>query len=133
MYKAAIVHAKPHPTKVDGAVAFAKSHATENQLYLVPVGEFGFRLKTGIPVFVTFKTHPYKDVEVLEWRKRVDLASAFYNGLNASGAQSTSLLDSYGVTHVLLPAQSKSSIQGFTEVYSDTYFAIHARDAGRGR
>lgn len=127
MYKAVIVHAKTHPAKLDGAVAYAKSHATENQLYLVPVGEFGFRLETGIPVFVTFKTHPYKDVEVLEWRKRVDLASAFYNGLNAPGGQSASWLDSYGVTHVLLPAQKQAAIQGFTEVYSDPIFAIHAR------
>ena len=37
-----------------------------------------FRLETGAPAYIEFKSIPYKDVDVLEWRRRVDFTRGFY-------------------------------------------------------
>lgn len=38
------------------------------------------RLNADIPIFVDFKSHPYRDVEVMAWWRRIRLARAFYSG-----------------------------------------------------
>src|SRR5262249_46303092 len=43
-------------------------------LYLVPLDFEQFRIKSGRPTFVDWKSIPYKDVDVLEWKRRVDTA-----------------------------------------------------------
>ena len=66
-----------------------------------------FRLAAGVPVFVDFKSHPYRDVEVIEWMHRLSLARAFYS---AEGEEACSrlrdILREYPVTHVLVTAGS---------------------------
>lgn len=58
--------------------AFSLSSAAAGQVYLVPL-EFGnFRLTTGVPIFVDWKSHPYRDVELKEWYRRISLAQRFY-------------------------------------------------------
>lgn len=59
-------------------LSYARTNARDGQTYLVPLKYEKFRLGAGIPVFVDWKSHPYRDVEVLEWHDRVQLATAFY-------------------------------------------------------
>lgn len=47
---------------------------------LVPVDWEGLRLNAPLAVFVDFKSHPYKDIEVLEWQRRLSRARAVYDG-----------------------------------------------------
>ncbi len=61
-----------------------------------------FRLYTGLPVFVDFKSIPYKDVEVIEWYTRLQMAKAFYRTLDM-GILKT-LVNNYKVTHIIVPA-----------------------------
>lgn len=70
------------------------------QVYLVPTYMAEFRLETGIPVVITFKSHPYKDVEVIAWRERIDAVNHFY--ANISCDQVSNMVQRYGVTHVVL-------------------------------
>jgi hypothetical protein len=50
-------------------------------------------------VVVTWKSHPYKDVEVIEWKERIDAVNGFYNAPSCGAADA--LTDRYGVTHIL--------------------------------
>jgi hypothetical protein len=51
---------------------------------LIPTEWSDVRLNAGVPVFVDYKSHPYKDDEVLAWWRRVALANAFYRGPEAN-------------------------------------------------
>jgi hypothetical protein len=49
-----------------------------DQVYLIPPKLQDFRLETGAPAFVDFKSIPYQDRELLEWQERLELAQFFY-------------------------------------------------------
>lgn len=84
---------------------FVRSIARSGQVYLVPLQMCAFRLETGSPVVVTWKSHPTRAEEFWEWRKRVKDVQAFYT---ASAEERARLLphlcQKYGVTHLVLPA-----------------------------
>jgi hypothetical protein len=50
-------------------------------LYLVPLDFEQFRIKSGRPIFVDWKSHPFKDVEVIEWKRRVEVAEKTFKSL----------------------------------------------------
>ncbi|MGF1490923.1 MAG: DUF6798 domain-containing protein [Microcoleaceae cyanobacterium] len=63
-------------------MAFIYSQKSPEDLYLVPhtSGRFvEFRLQTGAPILSNYKSHPYKDVEVLEWHNRQMKAQRYYS------------------------------------------------------
>jgi hypothetical protein len=70
------------------ATVFAKEHdlfkyvensKTSGDIYLIPTKMQEFRLSTGAPIFVDFKSIPYQYDEVLEWYRRMRRAIRFYN------------------------------------------------------
>lgn len=53
---------------------------TGNGLTMIPPRwNDNFRLKTKTPIIVDFKSHPYKDIELLEWKQRMDELDDFYS------------------------------------------------------
>lgn len=84
------------------------NHVTENlssgQVYAIPLDMQNFRLETGAPVFVEFKSIPYKDADVLEWYRRVRMAGRLYQAtMQVYGCEALQNLSAEGVTHVILP------------------------------
>jgi hypothetical protein len=70
---------------------------------LIPVDWQRFRLRTGVPIYVDFKSVPYADAEVIEWLRRVRQCEAWYAGdWNAPGRREE--LRREGITHVVTPA-----------------------------
>jgi hypothetical protein len=51
-------------------------------VYLIPLDFEQFRIKSGRPIFVDWKTHPFKDVEVIEWKRRIDVAKRSFDYLS---------------------------------------------------
>src|SRR5262249_46612270 len=49
--------------------------------YLVPLDFEQFRIKSGRPIFVDSKSHPYKDIEVIEWKRRIGVAEQAFESL----------------------------------------------------
>lgn len=105
-------------TKYDGnlpMMKFVKQTRQSGQTYLIPfdISETfsetskyrnldKFRLYTGVPIFVNFKSHPYKDTEIIEWYKRVLIAQRFYEAKdNTSCVLLNTLSSDYGITHVV--------------------------------
>jgi hypothetical protein len=72
---------------LESVIAYAKAHGSADDTYLIPLNFEDFRLAAGVPVFVDWKSHPYRDSELLEWYERVRLARAFYEANDAAGAR----------------------------------------------
>jgi hypothetical protein len=91
----------------------------------------GFRLATGVPIFVDFKSIPYKDVEVLEWRKRIDLAEQVQAKI-AKGDQEAAVtaLREHKVTHVVVPAAQTLSGAGVEQVHQDEHYRVYRIASG---
>jgi hypothetical protein len=107
---------------------FIESTYRPGNLYLIPTDMESFRLAAKIPIFVDFKSHPYKSTEVIEWFKRVEIAKNFYASCGDTAYRSIlqSMSNEYGITHVVL--KSESSIANSVllhESYRDSDFVIY--------
>ncbi len=75
--------------KIRDAMDYVHQTMKPGDVYLIPPddAEFDdFRLYTGAPIFINWKSHPYKDTEVLEWYRRLQLAEKFYAASETPGA-----------------------------------------------
>lgn len=89
----------------------------------VPVNLQRFRLSTGAPIYVDFKSIPYLDVEVLEWNRRLQQAKAWCELGNWSELRDQ--LKAEGVTHIVVPADHEGSVAGFERVYADDAYRVY--------
>ncbi|CAA0124744.1 Uncharacterised protein [BD1-7 clade bacterium] len=123
-----------HPYKsTEGQVInYAKETRKAGMKYLIPprIGDFNpFRLNSGIPIVINWKSHPYLDTEVIEWYKRYqDVASYYKNPQNCDHLNA--LKNEYGVTHaVLVNKQEKSwsaCLQGEPPLYRNKRYTVVA-------
>lgn len=84
---------------------FVKQNKQSGQIYLVPTDTRDltkFRLYTGVPILINRKSHPYKDVEVVEWYNRVEMANKFYANDRNSCSTLHNLVKKYNITHAVL-------------------------------
>ena len=77
-----------------------------------------FRLSTGAPIYIDFKSIPYRDVEVLEWFDRVLWTDRFYHQLGADSLGNLhEELRQRGITYVVvrdgLPVHSRELAEVF--------------------
>ena len=106
---------------------FIKKNNSPDDVYLVPTNMQNFRLDTGVPVFVSHKTHPYKDVEVIEWYDRIKLAEAFYNG-NYDDKKNVlkQIREKDKVTHIVIRSNSNLEYKDILEkYYSDEDYTVY--------
>jgi hypothetical protein len=84
---------------------------------VIPIDLQRFRLATGAPIFVDFKAIPYKDVDVIDWRNRLQLAKALQFALARGDVQAAvALLREHHITHVVLPAGKELHDPGLTKL-----------------
>jgi hypothetical protein len=93
---------------------------------IIPVDLQRFRLYTGAPIFVDFKSVPYKDTDVLEWYARLGLARAALEELRA-GRLSKALdeMRPRGITHLVLPAGTELRGPSVEQVYGDEHYRVY--------
>ncbi|HSF83150.1 MAG TPA: DUF6798 domain-containing protein [Anaerolineales bacterium] len=103
--------------------SYVNDHKQANDLYLTPVKMQDFRLESGAPVFVDFKSIPYKDSDVLEWYRRVQLADDFYQRLDCKLLKK--MVAEEGITHVVVEMDQKPSLCSFMEsTFQDQNLAL---------
>jgi hypothetical protein len=90
--------------------------------YLIPVKMQDFRLETGAPAFVDFKSIPYKDTDVLEWRRRILIAEDFYQDPNCGSLKEISTQES--VNSLVIPSQTPLTCDFTQEIYRDDSYAV---------
>lgn len=84
-------------------VEFVRGTGTMGELYLHnPVRFESFRIRSGMPVFVDLKSHPYRDAEVVEWWRRLHWAwDLFLGGRGCEHALIEEMRDQR-ITHVIV-------------------------------
>jgi hypothetical protein len=95
------------------------------QVYLIPLKMQDFRLETGAPAYVEFKSIPYLDQDVIEWHRRVDFARKIYERPRCRLVEE--LAAEEGVTHIVLPTDNPAGQCKQTNLlYQDSAYAIYA-------
>lgn len=95
-------------------------------VYLVPPELADFRLRTQAPIVVDAKTHPYKDVEVIEWDQRLREVRAFYAASDVARCGGlAALVDRYHATRVVMPAATELRCSATRQIYRDRAFAVY--------
>ena len=113
-----------------GVINYASQNASPEDLYVIPPQNSAFdkfRLETGIPVLINNKTHPYKDIEVIEWNARSRKAQAFYaaHSPREKKLALSHLVGEYRVTHCIV-STNMQSIAGLPgeAVYVDEHYTV---------
>jgi len=116
------------------ALAFVESQREPGQVYLIPPRLQDFRLVTGAPAMVDFKSIPYRGDQVLEWYDRLRLAELIYRD-RVEEVNCERLADAareYGVTHILLDDDLLGlDCPGLRRLYADSPYAVAALELER--
>ncbi len=119
--------------KVVALMDFVIQQRAEGQVYLVPPRDADFddfRIYTGVPIYINWKSHPYKDTELVEWYRRVQAASDFYEADPTTQCQM--LADFHqqaAVTDVIFSNKTDSLACEFTqEIYREQNYAVYSID-----
>ena len=93
--------------------------------YLIPIEESNISLEAGVPVFVTWKTHPTKDTEFLEWYQRIETARTVY-AAKVDPANIVTVLKTQSLTHVVW--KLTDGVYPYSgagrQIYSDDHFSL---------
>jgi hypothetical protein len=91
---------------------------------LIPVDLQRFRLATGVPIYVDFKSVPYRDTEVLEWQNRLRQCEQWYDcDWNAVGRAQD--LRAAGITHVVARAEQPIRSESFEEAFAGIAYIVY--------
>lgn len=98
------------------------------QAYLDLEPLWKFRLYTGAPILANVKSHPYKDVEVIEWFKRVELIDRFYQGELAERCNVLQTIrDQYALSHVVMPTRKRDlECPNLSKTYEDENYQVYS-------
>jgi hypothetical protein len=106
-------------------LSFIKNNKTSGDVYLVPTKMQDFRLVTSAPIYIDFKSIPYRDKDVLEWYRRQRLAGKFYRTQDCDLLRELSIED--GVTHLVLEKNiNDPSCSFLDEIYRDDHYKVFA-------
>jgi hypothetical protein len=108
-------------------MAFVAAHPSSGAVYLIPTSLQDFRLATGEPIYVDFKSIPYLDTDVIEWNRRLNKAIIFYYDSGHPNCNSLAGLGDEGVNRVVLPSGNPSaSCSGLTLLYQDQNYSLYS-------
>ena len=108
-----------------GLYQFISARHQADDVYLIPPKMEGFRLATGSAAYIDFKSIPYRDLDVLEWYRRVQVINRLYLEMDCSVAEE--LQAEGGVTRFVLPVDDfPQGCPGLAEIYRDDYYGLYA-------
>jgi hypothetical protein len=84
-----------------------------------------FRLFTGAPIYIDFKSIPYKDVEVLEWHERLLWNHHLYEQTDWNDGRIKDELGRRGITHVVAAADRELRCDALECIYRDKYYLLY--------
>jgi hypothetical protein len=97
----------------------------KTQAQLISVDLQRFRLFTGAPIYIDFKSIPYKDVEVLQWHERVQWNHTLYEQRDWNRDEIKSELTRRGITHVIATTDRDIRCDALEPVYADEYYRLY--------
>ncbi|MFV0358932.1 DUF6798 domain-containing protein [Tropicimonas sp.] len=87
-----------------------REHHAPADIYLTSPDDADFRLAAMTAQLMTWKTHPYLDVEVIEWKRRGDLATRVFPEKRPGAIDCAALSEvsaAYPVTHLLVDSPAR--------------------------
>lgn len=103
---------------------FVRNTRRSGEVYLVPTKMQDFRLETGAPIYIDFKSIPYAPNEVVEWRRRVLRADRFYRE-KSEACETLEAFAGEGITYVVSEAGDPvTNCNTLKEIYNDAYYAV---------
>src|SRR5262249_13521570 len=104
---------------------FVRATMKRGDLYIIPPELERFRTVSGAPAFADLKSHPYKDVEVIEWRRRLDRTLEIFANPERCGAVDE-LVAQYSVSHLVADRRiPHDSCARWTPIYDDSVFTVY--------
>ncbi|VTS06996.1 DUF6798 domain-containing protein [Tuwongella immobilis] len=91
---------------------------------LIPVDLQAFRLECEVPIYIDYKSIPYRDVEVLEWYSRLMWVDAAYKEPDWVATGIAEEVKRRGITHVVAPSNLVPQVPNWETAYSDLYYTI---------
>ena len=107
------------------STSFTRPPKQDRDRNLVAVDLQRFRLVTGAAIVVDFKSIPYKDADVLQWRQRIDDCEWLYRQPDWNAPDVREKLKQYGVTHVVATINQKLQGSNLVEIYQDRWYRIY--------
>jgi hypothetical protein len=102
--KSVLEYREKHTSSDRLIMAYVGENKSPGDVYAIPLDMQDFRLVTGAPAYVEFKSIPYLDADVKEWFRRVSLVGELYRAPYVRAAcDAIERLHAEGVTHVVLP------------------------------
>ncbi len=91
----------------------------------IPVDLQRFRLATGACIFVDFKSVPYAAADVLEWQRRMELASSLASEVVWAKLTTHAVLIREGITHVVRPQAKPLAAVFLEEVFRGGGYIVY--------
>lgn len=92
---------------------------------MIPVDLQRFRLTTAAPIYVDFKAIPYRDVDVLEWRRRIQQTADWYKKADWGNPRTKAAIAQTGITHLVIAGKLPESTGLGEPVYSDERYSVY--------
>jgi hypothetical protein len=112
---------------------YVRESKRSGHVYLVPTRLQDFRLETGAPIYIDFKSIPYAQDEILEWHRRILRAGRLYR----EKREACDILETFvqeGVTHVVLETNDPiAACKYLREVYVDSNYGVYRIDLQEAR
>ncbi|MBP1693608.1 MAG: hypothetical protein H6Q37_1491 [Chloroflexi bacterium] len=105
-------------------MTYVAAHHLPGQFYMIPLEMQDFRLATGSPIYVEFKSIPYQDRDVLEWIRRIQTTDLFYKKADCDSVEK---LAAIGITHVIADYRlfNWGNCPDWEQVYQDPNYRIY--------
>lgn len=112
---------RKHSQPERALITFVANHKQPQDVYLIPVKMQDFRLASGAPIYVDFKSTPYHPLEVLEWHRRYKLANEFYR------SPSCEKLDQFGlegINYLVIASAVSLDCPRLERIYADNAYQL---------
>jgi hypothetical protein len=97
----------------------------------LPVDLQRFRLHARTPIYVDFKSIPYLDREVIDWRQRLRINERLYDLLHkGASAEAAEEMEERGITHVVTQADQVLDSRWFVLEYKDEQYRVYRVGGG---
>ena len=108
-----------------GSNTFAPAPRAKPGAAHIPVDLQRFRLYTGAPIYIDFKSVPYGEDEVPEWRDRVHRCERWYDQRDWDSPEIWREVVEAGVTHVVTSADRDIKCRAFERIYADDHYRLY--------
>ena len=119
-----------HIKNDNGLTKFLKEKKMYETPILIPIKMEHIRLNAQVPIFIDWKSAPKTGAEIIEWKRRIDLANKFYNSQTQNEAKEVlkEIFYTSNVRFALINQNIKMILDCECEVINDEFNLVNIND-----